>query len=380
MVIGCLSYLSSEEWRRLAGRCSDEAARACGGGEAEAEADAAGGTRPAGRRRRGKSRRPSPWGVRDEDAPVGSLSRPRRASPGLRRRHLRPGGRARAPTKRKTTLPATPAAPSTPAPAPVPPPTMLRASRQDPTPEGAHRPGHRPGQAPRPAHDQRLLDRLPRHPGPGAVRGVARSGHQQARYVALDCIAARRRTEIRGLRFLPTRDGLDVETRPGTFVSQGHQDQFVAEMVEWNTDPQRKFLVNGEEHPFIDFCRQSKARASVKENQELDWAVVIIGQYFGTDAAWTNANGESLHFEDLLRKELDESVDQASCGGTHRLFDLTWVYHLHLQREQPDPRASGKRWPTRRPITRRMLAKRCRMRTPLSRPVYSVGSDDARTS
>src|SRR5262249_5809105 len=32
---------------------------------------------------------------------------------------------------------------------------------------------------------------------------------------------------VRGLRFIPTRDGVDVETRPGTFVSQGHQDQFV---------------------------------------------------------------------------------------------------------------------------------------------------------
>jgi hypothetical protein len=148
------------------------------------------------------------------------------------------------------------------------------------------------------------------------------------RYVALDYID--RGGQIRGLRFLPTRNGLDVETRPGTFVSQGHQDQFVAEMVEWEVAPDRKFLVNGEEHPFIDFCRESKARASVKENQELDWAVLIIGQYFGTDVAWTNANGESLHFEDLLRKELDAPLDQASCGGTHRLFGLTWVYHLHL--------------------------------------------------
>ena len=67
------------------------------------------------------------------------------------------------------------------------------------------------------------------------------------RVVALDYIASG--GQIRGLRFLPTRDGLDVETRAGTFVSQGHQDQFVAEMVEWNIDPDRKFLVKGEAHP-----------------------------------------------------------------------------------------------------------------------------------
>ena len=45
--------------------------------------------------------------------------------------------------------------------------------------------------------------------------------------------------EVRGMRFVPTADGLDVETRPGTFISQGHQDQFVAEMVQWGVSPDR---------------------------------------------------------------------------------------------------------------------------------------------
>ena len=37
---------------------------------------------------------------------------------------------------------------------------------------------------------------------------------------------------FRGLRFIPTRDGLDVETAPGAFIAQGHNDQFVAEMED----------------------------------------------------------------------------------------------------------------------------------------------------
>jgi hypothetical protein len=41
--------------------------------------------------------------------------------------------------------------------------------------------------------------------------------------------------------------------------------------------------------------------------------------------------GEEVTLEDLIRYELDGSVDQAPCGGTHRLFGLTWVYHMHLQ-------------------------------------------------
>jgi hypothetical protein len=134
------------------------------------------------------------------------------------------------------------------------------------------------------------------------------------------------------LQFLPTPNGIDVETRPGTFISQGHQDQFVAEMVQWGVKPERKFKVAGNDYTFMDFIRHTKARASAKANQELEWAILIIGQHFGTDITWKNAAGETVHFEDLVRKELGKSLDNAACGGTHRLFGLSWVYHLHLQK------------------------------------------------
>jgi hypothetical protein len=147
---------------------------------------------------------------------------------------------------------------------------------------------------------------------------------------ALDYIAGG--GKLPGLRFIPTPDGLDVETGPGTFVAQGHQDQFVAEMVEWGVSPSRKFVVEGKDHAFEEFLRHSKARASVKAQQELEWAMVIIGDRYGTDATWTNAGGEQLSVEDLVRAELGKDVNKAACGGTHLLFGLTWVYHLHLKR------------------------------------------------
>jgi hypothetical protein len=137
--------------------------------------------------------------------------------------------------------------------------------------------------------------------------------------------------EVRGLQFIPTRDGLDVRTGP-QFVGQGHQDQFVAEMAQWGLPAGTKFVVNGKDYTFADFVHHSQARARVTANQELSWALVVIGQYVGTDVRWTNNAGEGLCFEDLVRYELNQPVDTAACGGTHRLFGLTWVYHLHLRR------------------------------------------------
>lgn len=133
--------------------------------------------------------------------------------------------------------------------------------------------------------------------------------------------------ELRGLRFIPTSHGLDVQMGPFA-VGQGHQDQFVAEMAQWGMMADQKFVVLGKEYTFRDFIRHTQMRASVTEKQELSWAIVIVGQYLGTDAAWTNAAGQQLHLKDLVRYELDADVEHAPCGGTHRLFGLTWVYQL----------------------------------------------------
>jgi hypothetical protein len=137
--------------------------------------------------------------------------------------------------------------------------------------------------------------------------------------------------EIRGLQFIPTANGLDVRLGP-FFVGQGHQDQFIAEMAQWGMPLDRSFQVNGRSYTFEDFVRHAQARASTQNRQELSWAILIIGQYRGTTISWVNERGEKLDFDDVVRYELNEPVDSAACGGTHRLFGLSWVYHLHMQR------------------------------------------------
>jgi hypothetical protein len=137
--------------------------------------------------------------------------------------------------------------------------------------------------------------------------------------------------ELRGLRFFATRHGLDVQMGPFS-LGQGHQDQFVAEMAQWNVPADTTFTVNGRSHTYMDFVRHSQMHARVSGKQELSWAIVVIGQYLGTDVSWTNGEGEAQHYRDLIRYELDADVENAPCGGTHRLFGLTWAYHLHKER------------------------------------------------
>lgn len=133
---------------------------------------------------------------------------------------------------------------------------------------------------------------------------------------------------IRGARFVPTADGLDVTIGP-VHVGQGHQDQFVAEITQWGVPKDTPVVVFGKQYTMMDFVKESMARARV--GQELSWTTIIVAQFVGTDAKWTNRMGENLTFEDLLKSECDASVENAACGGTHRLFGMTWCYFIHLR-------------------------------------------------
>lgn len=136
------------------------------------------------------------------------------------------------------------------------------------------------------------------------------------------------RGQIRGMRFTPTPNGLEVQMGP-TYVGQGHQDQFVAILAQWDVPIDRKVIVYQHEYTVRDFVTQIQADARI--GAELSWTIIVLGKYLETDK-WTNSAGETLTYEDLIRSELDNTIDKAACGGTHRLIGLTWAYHHHLSK------------------------------------------------
>ncbi|MFO0965268.1 MAG: hypothetical protein U0793_06740 [Gemmataceae bacterium] len=139
--------------------------------------------------------------------------------------------------------------------------------------------------------------------------------------------------EVRGLKFEPhPPHGLDVRIGPVP-IGQGHQDQFLAEMIQWGIARDKPIRVDGVDYTFLDLIRYSKQRASATKSQELGWAILVIADHYGVDVPpWTNMDGDKVSLQDLLRAELNADMAKAACGGTHSLFGLTWVYHLYLQK------------------------------------------------
>ncbi len=76
------------------------------------------------------------------------------------------------------------------------------------------------------------------------------------------------------------------------------------------------------QYTFEDMLRYTKARASTAGDQELSWTLVALSEYYGTDFPG---------FENMVRYELSQPINSAACGGTHRLFGLTWARQVHLR-------------------------------------------------
>jgi hypothetical protein len=145
--------------------------------------------------------------------------------------------------------------------------------------------------------------------------------------------------QLRGLRFFTDPFGVDVQIGP-QFDGQGHADQFVAEMAQLGLPMDAAFKIDGVVYPFAEFVRHSEMNVKKPFKKgpggtEFTWTMVAMAQLHGTDYEWTNKDKEKLRFEDLVRHELDESIEAAACGGTHRLFGLTWCLFLRQKEGRP---------------------------------------------
>jgi hypothetical protein len=145
---------------------------------------------------------------------------------------------------------------------------------------------------------------------------------------------------IKGLEFIvheniaDGKDGIDVKIGP-TFYGQGHRDQFVAEMTQLGMPLDTVFKIpyktEVREYTFASFVHYSKVSSIVYGDEEFSWTILIVSQFFGTQVSWTNTIGQKVNFEDLVKHEVEQPIESAACGGTHRLFGLTWAYYIHLR-------------------------------------------------
>jgi len=114
---------------------------------------------------------------------------------------------------------------------------------------------------------------------------------------------------------------------------QGHEGQFMAMLAQCRVEPGYPMKVDGRDYTVMDLVRQEQS--SCRSGTELTFKLIGLMHYLKSDETWKDSNGGEWSIPRLIREELAQPIIGATCGGTHRLFGLTYAYKKRQQRGEP---------------------------------------------
>ncbi len=119
-----------------------------------------------------------------------------------------------------------------------------------------------------------------------------------------------------------SRPGLRMELQPSTKVGQGHRDQWLAVLAQAGLGPDT--VLRSGDHEFVieDWVRQVEHDIPLNVEWEFSWTLIGLLAYRPTDHRWTARDGNEYDIEVLLESEIEQSLPESACGGTHRLIGI----------------------------------------------------------
>ncbi|MCE9545985.1 MAG: hypothetical protein K8T25_10760 [Planctomycetia bacterium] len=114
---------------------------------------------------------------------------------------------------------------------------------------------------------------------------------------------------------------------------QGHPGQFMAILAQCRVPLDYPMQVGGRKLTVTDLVRQEQL--TCRSNTELTFKLIGLMHYLKSDATWQDEKGETWSIPRLIKEELAQPVVGAACGGTHRLFALTYSFKKRVQRGEP---------------------------------------------
>lgn len=127
------------------------------------------------------------------------------------------------------------------------------------------------------------------------------------------------------------RHGLRATMRPGTFVGQGHADQWLAVLAQCNLPPEQELTYRGQTFQLRDYLAQVQKDVPFNLEEEWSWSLIALTQYLETSATWIAGDDQEWSIERILHAELEKQLESSACGGTHRLIGIAMALHRHRQ-------------------------------------------------
>lgn len=127
-----------------------------------------------------------------------------------------------------------------------------------------------------------------------------------------------------GLTPLPKtqRTGVTARLEPGSYVGQGHPDQWLAIFAMANVPLETEVMVGDTQRTILDWARQAQVDVVNNLLNEYSWTLIGLTHYFPNEPRWETASGTMVSWEALVEAELTNDINSSACGGTHRLGGL----------------------------------------------------------
>jgi len=110
---------------------------------------------------------------------------------------------------------------------------------------------------------------------------------------------------------------------------QGHQAQYLAILAQCRVALNSPIQVEGTGFTVADLVEEEKL--ACLSGTELTFALIGLAHYLPTDAEWTARDGQIWTLERLVSEEIEQPIRGAPCGGTHRLFGLSYACQRRLR-------------------------------------------------
>jgi hypothetical protein len=135
---------------------------------------------------------------------------------------------------------------------------------------------------------------------------------------------------MKGWTLSPTDKGIRAEIEAGK-LGQGHDDQWLAILSQWNVPVTRPIKVAGQDYTVYDMVKRTMH--DCYEGKESSWTIIALSKHLKPiDQKWIATDGEEWSVERLVSMEAGSPYDveaghelilMGACGGTHRLIGLS---------------------------------------------------------
>ena len=116
--------------------------------------------------------------------------------------------------------------------------------------------------------------------------------------------------------------------RKGKLV-QGHHGQWLAILAQSQTPIDYPIHVDGKSYTVYDIVEAEKL--DCEPDSELTFRLIGLSHYLPRDAEWKDSQGRDWTIERMLHEEIEQPINGAACGGTHRLMGIAYSIDKHVR-------------------------------------------------